>query len=716
LALHVDATDATPSVRTSGVVEIQTLVDGTLYSAGPASSQTCTAGACALSADGVIDFGSLTPGEHTIEVAATDGAENVGSQTWTVEVGASPSYATPSCTPGTPQSVSPSSPPETTGQVVASLEASAADLLGDPDTLTVGNQIVHPSLTGTAGGFSESGTSTGAFIGSDGQGSFAVGGSSNGVCVSPVMTTSAATTGSLSGDAAAIFANSGESANSILRPTALGVEDFQQLLGSGASSSSWQVSLAPTEVLEQLDPQTVAVVDTSGVSNPTVPAENSAPATGTVGANGALDSETTDVNDQLLDESATVTEAVTQVTSGTVVAVLTAPSAIDDGGTGLDTTLTADSSTGIVNLDVAGTQSYPAVAALALLDVDVDSTANDSSSDDVGPPDGSSVTVGDDGYQTSTVTNDVGQVSTTNAVESARSNASVVPYNCKVTASLAAIYDDYPFSTTVRVGSDFSCDGAFGNVNSTVVNLHHKKIGSRQCSVTPTQDACSTLKTYDIDASTISYEMTEKTDLEAILVDGSKWTDVPSNCTTGQDDTTVYCSFSRNFSVADHRCDLTYNSTLLGDGLIPGPGDDKDRYIPVLNVAPFVTGDGKEVSLLTGFWNYSPRDLVSGFGQAHIQVKHGWDYTKPTPIYGGTSTTPNEDATRQALQGQGNEQTGGKFRYVATDANAYEGVGGVMCRRVVVIQPNASRKKQAGGIVTSFGATSDETADPLAAG
>lgn len=87
LALHVSATDTSATHATSGVASIQTYVDGQLASAGPATTQACSQGGCALAADGQINFDSFPVGAHAIEVRATDAAGNVAVSDWMVVTG-----------------------------------------------------------------------------------------------------------------------------------------------------------------------------------------------------------------------------------------------------------------------------------------------------------------------------------------------------------------------------------------------------------------------------------------------------------------------------------------------------------------------------------------------------------------------------------------------------------------------------------------------------
>lgn len=80
-----DPGDDGGGIATSGVVSIQTYVNGTLYPSGPSASQECAAGGCSLSASGSINLSDLQAGDNYIEVDATDAAGNTGSQEWDIE-------------------------------------------------------------------------------------------------------------------------------------------------------------------------------------------------------------------------------------------------------------------------------------------------------------------------------------------------------------------------------------------------------------------------------------------------------------------------------------------------------------------------------------------------------------------------------------------------------------------------------------------------------
>lgn len=87
LSLNVAATDSSSDHTTSGVASIQTFLDGQPAPGAADATQPCLQGACSLSAGGQVDFDSLTPGAHTLEVRVIDAAGNASEVDWAVVTG-----------------------------------------------------------------------------------------------------------------------------------------------------------------------------------------------------------------------------------------------------------------------------------------------------------------------------------------------------------------------------------------------------------------------------------------------------------------------------------------------------------------------------------------------------------------------------------------------------------------------------------------------------
>lgn len=67
-----------------GIVSIATTVNGQSYANGPHATQSCSAGACPLSANGTINLADLQPGDNDVIVTATDAAGNSTPVEWSI--------------------------------------------------------------------------------------------------------------------------------------------------------------------------------------------------------------------------------------------------------------------------------------------------------------------------------------------------------------------------------------------------------------------------------------------------------------------------------------------------------------------------------------------------------------------------------------------------------------------------------------------------------
>lgn len=192
--------------------------------------------------------------------------------------------------------------------------------------------------------------------------------------------------------AAAVFGGTHTATNTIVRPTATGVETFEQLADATAPSDfSWAINLSGTQVLRQLDATTVAVVTrTDSEAAPSDGATTSQPestdpppsdaesgsSTSNVSPNnpdpseshtqGSTDgSEAPDAGSQITSGDAAISAADEQVKNGQVTTVISAPSSTDADGRDVATTLEADALNNTVTLHVEhanSTVAYPVTA------------------------------------------------------------------------------------------------------------------------------------------------------------------------------------------------------------------------------------------------------------------------------------------------------------------------------------------------------------------
>jgi len=156
----------------------------------------------------------------------------------------------------------------------------------------------------------------------------------------------------------AVYANTATDTNTVIRPTASGVESTDQLLGPAAPDQrKWTVQLPPNEHLAQVDPTTIAVVDSSRAPDPSS-------TTGAANGSATSPNPTADPTRQLQAAGNTTAYAQSQVLDGSVVATAVAASK-DANGADVPTTLTADPSNNTVTMTISAPSdpaSYPVIA------------------------------------------------------------------------------------------------------------------------------------------------------------------------------------------------------------------------------------------------------------------------------------------------------------------------------------------------------------------
>jgi len=356
VSLDVSATDPSATgdpAGSSGVVSIATTIDGNAASGAPAASAPCPNGGCSLTVNGSIDLSGLSPGPHQIDVEAQDAAGNTSDTSWTLTVAASLS---PPCTLGTP---APSHSPGTasTSTAAAQLAGSTSpDTVAASQTLNYGEQTIAPELQTAGSDLVSTGNLTSSDIPQSGDGSYWLSDLDDALCVSPALTTSAATAPDVVNQGAAVIANSDTSTNTILRPTATGVASYLQLTSASAPTSfTWDVSSVPTQSLEQLTPTTVAVVDTAA------PADSSLTGSPITDPAWTAD-EITNPKDQAIDGFAAIGNAEEAVTDGHVIGIIRIPAATDASGQSVPTTLKVNASTNQLTVALSqsgGPYTYP---------------------------------------------------------------------------------------------------------------------------------------------------------------------------------------------------------------------------------------------------------------------------------------------------------------------------------------------------------------------
>ena len=400
----VDAYDAGPnnaSIQTSGVVSVEFKVDG--VDSDPANwhvTQTCSAGNCDMYPTFTVNTASLSQGPHTFAVTAIDQAGNSTTDSETVTV----------------NPTQPLSPRESNG-APAPAQSTASTAMTPAETAAVANaQVFSPSViasslpASTAGGsFSPSlGTVTGVpgyvATGSDGGAHFnsSVGDGMvldtnwGGVTLVP-QGISSADPGAVVNGTALVYGQTAQGADTILRPTDLGVASYTQIdTATAPETYSWSVSMDGGQILQQLPDGSIAILantspidsetsadsgDTSFVDpypdgeyhgeanlGLTAPSVTSYQANGTLASDSNASTERTTANDAAaqFNSGGTALAYASQQTAGQnpyLVAVIHAPWAVDANGTPVPTSLSVSGN--VVTLTVAhheGVYTYPIMA------------------------------------------------------------------------------------------------------------------------------------------------------------------------------------------------------------------------------------------------------------------------------------------------------------------------------------------------------------------
>jgi hypothetical protein len=212
-------------------------------------------------------------------------------------------------------------------------------------------QGIDPSVDRGAGGLVLDGSLASGAINRDPEGGFFVGTDAGRLQASPVGVGAQASSAALvAGGDAALFANTAPSTDTLVRPDPTGVETYTQFRDDSApTTTSWRISLPGDETLMLLPKGGLAVLaptdetDNRSSTSPSVP-----PA----GADGGGSGEDT-----------TGGAPSSAIPAGTrIIAVMTAPGAIDANGTSVDATLSVKGDTVTMKIAPTASTAYPVVA------------------------------------------------------------------------------------------------------------------------------------------------------------------------------------------------------------------------------------------------------------------------------------------------------------------------------------------------------------------
>ncbi|MGO9901379.1 MAG: hypothetical protein ACLP50_16790 [Solirubrobacteraceae bacterium] len=277
-----------------------------------------------------------------------------------------------------------SSPSATSGLAATMIQSSDPTVVAPTQPASDGAQSVDPALQ--SGSLSSSGSLADVSIAASPAGGVTI----DGLIMAPHAVSAAAGDATVVNASAAVFGQTETATNTIVRPTAVGAETFQELTDSSAPTDYiWSLTLSASEKLEQINPTTVAVVNTAPLADPEGAASSDsltaadqsatgdAPAsTGGLGEASSdpaaylAGADVTNVADQASAGDDLIAGAQAAVSDGDVMDVISVPAATDAGGTSLAATLTATPGDDTIDLNLPHgvTNSYPVTADLVVVD------------------------------------------------------------------------------------------------------------------------------------------------------------------------------------------------------------------------------------------------------------------------------------------------------------------------------------------------------------
>jgi hypothetical protein len=388
-ALGVSATDGDVMQPQSGVANTVLYVDDREFARADGATEEACVDSCPLSSTFDFDAGTVSPGEHTVRVASLDRLGNLTSRSWTISVPAT--YAGEVCrsgetaSPGVPV---PSGDLVTPATALQELETHTPTVV-DPSVATqVGSTTIDPTVVERSDTVASAGTIGPAEVSDSLYRGVSTGDTKSPICLTPVGVASNASAPILVGDAAVLTANSQRDVDTVVRPTAAGVESFVQIRSADAPTSfSWKVDLEPGQQLVQVSPELVAVVAPPSAAAPDMGAVPADAGTGDPQGDTDIDddlempttpeppppTDTTpptlseqvasvpDAEVQLTDADAAVADAQAAV-DGEVVGAVSAPWAIAASGARVPLQLSASGATITMVVSHLSFTAYPVVA------------------------------------------------------------------------------------------------------------------------------------------------------------------------------------------------------------------------------------------------------------------------------------------------------------------------------------------------------------------
>lgn len=257
--LNASATDAG-----AGVTSIAFKVDGALVAS---QTQECYEGGCGESFSKSINTSSYAGGTHSAELVVTDGANNVTTKKWDLNVDPD-GHITATEAEDTLEAAD-----ETTESTVV---APTSEVL-EPEQIEHG---LNPALHLAGSEIVSSGSPDITRMGTDPEDGFSIQSPEGTTEITPIVSESSSSI-SISEGVAGVSANIGNEVDSVIRPEYNGVQTFQAIRSSTSPESySWKVHLPPKQALRLANPSQAEVFYPDGTIAFLITAEPAHDATG----------------------------------------------------------------------------------------------------------------------------------------------------------------------------------------------------------------------------------------------------------------------------------------------------------------------------------------------------------------------------------------------------------------------------------------------------
>jgi hypothetical protein len=265
--MTISATDGPSAFSPQSVVtSIAVSIDDHEVSRLGRDASDCGFVACSMQHSYTLDASTLTTGDHQIVVETTDAAANTTTTTWTITVPTA--LAGTTCPPSAAASVG---APVPSGEIVTpavaenQLDQYAPAVIAPSAPTGTGDEMVDPTIETRPESVASAGTLAPAEAATPLHEGIAVGDPAAPVCIAPADVAPNASAPTVVGGDSALIANSQPHVDTVVRPTAVGLETLLQIRDDSAPENfDWKVTLQPGQALQQIAPDLVAVVDVAG--------------------------------------------------------------------------------------------------------------------------------------------------------------------------------------------------------------------------------------------------------------------------------------------------------------------------------------------------------------------------------------------------------------------------------------------------------------------